>query len=706
MKLLSPITFMRGEGDDEIGHYYEALQKEWVSFFESLKLVEKNDGSTIEVQHISVLNKEFYAACEQDSDLLDALYSMFSKPIYKLALPKKEDLLFWSVVTENWYDMIGSQNPHALSMENVVSMIQSCEIEKSDLIWLHKILEYFKINYTEYLNKPIIPNEELHLCAQKELVKPANFGLRLRNVLRVLTPDTVSKFVHAQFTDIVEDGANDFVNADVNIALSGYFETLPIFYENLKNAIIANSNVDYQKNSVRRLHENEVHAILDLYQMLIINSVGGFPERCFILLSEYFNYQSTSTESASKEIFDVRKCYNTLIHDALLGFTLSDDKNAKGEWILRMVKELFEFKDAQNFLRNYQVYPNQLGEYNYASQLKKEEANMPVRLKEIYNDICRDGQKCIEEELVDNSFASYFIENLELKSQELADEIQIPFKGDNGKRSIAKDTHQNKYIEIIERFNNNEDGEKWKGLFSIIYQIRPYLMLSVIDSPKKQDSIFTIMKVEDETKLQRIAELAKDPNFERIVALGREAFEREEQEKNDFAFKNEIGKEVEKILQRELNEILENNELKVPPVENEQGGQDLVIKLNGNTIYYIEVKSRWSTDKSVLMSTLQHRTSYEQKDHYSLCAADMTSFIDQARNHNYPPFEQVENHLRFLPNIGSLNERLKDATSENDQFVHVAGGYQVLVSQDVIRENGMTFRAFIENLKDYIRKLL
>ena len=57
-------------------------------------------------------------------------------------------------------------------------------------------------------------------------------------------------------------------------------------------------------------------------------------------------------------------------------------------------------------------------------------------------------------------------------------------------------------------------------------------------------------------------------------------------------------------------------------------------------------------------------------------------------------------------NIGKLNERLKDATQNNDDKVHIAGGYQVLVSQDVILNEGKTFESFIDSLKDKIRQEL
>lgn len=241
-------------------------------------------------------------------------------------------------------------------------------------------------------------------------------------------------------------------------------------------------------------------------------------------------------------------------------------------------------------------------------------------------------------------------------------------------------------------------------MFKDIDAHKGQLTFSVITSQAKKDSIFSIIQVEDEQKLQQIAELAKNPDFDRILKLGREALEREERELNDFQFKKELGSFVENVLRNELNDILGDAELKIPePVSNEQGGQDLKVQLNGKTLYYIEVKSRWSTERSVLMSTLQHRTSYEQKSHYALCAAEMTMFTENARKHEYPSFEEVKNHLTFVDNIGALNERLKDATLDTDNQVHVAGGYQVLVSQDVIRANGKTFTEFISVLKEVVK---
>lgn len=706
-KLFCSFNIAKDAIDDKIGQYYQNLQKEWVSFFEGMGLAEQKDGDMAIVASIRVLNKELCLACEQDSDLLDAVYGLISIDKHGLVLPNKEELIFWSRVTDEWYCGKEENNPHVISMDKIVSVISEIKFNETeaDLEWLHKLCDYFKNNkHSEYLNEQIIPNEACVLCSQKDLVRPVNFGTQLRIILKILVPHIEKKFVHPRFIDIVEETSNAFGNAEVKEALGCYFEKLSPYYDELKDSVI-NGTLNINQYTAKRIPKEEVNAILSLYKMLISGAMCGFSTKCFSLLSEYYRYNTEITEVATKDVLDVRKCYNTLLHDVLLDFTLQEDKNSARDLILRIVKELFDFKEGNIFLRNYPVYPDQTGVFKYASQLKKEEKGMLPRLKGLYNEICRNGNDCIEKELVDNAFSSYFIEPIVLRSQELADEIQKPFAEEDVK-TIAKDVHQKQYLEIIEHFNSQEDGGIWKSLFSIINQIRSFLMLSVIDSPQKQESIFTIMKVDDEIKLQQIAELAKDPNFVRIVSLGKETLEKEECEKNDFEFKKELGTVVEKVLQDELNDILGENKLDSLLVDNEQGGQDLILRLNNMPVYYVEVKSRWASEKSVLMSTLQHKTSCSQKHHYALCVADMTVFMKQARMHQYPPFEQIESRLAFVPNIGELSNRLADATQEDEGKVHIAGGYHVLVPQIVIKKNGVAFREFIEQLKNIVKNSL
>ena len=272
-------------------------------------------------------------------------------------------------------------------------------------------------------------------------------------------------------------------------------------------------------------------------------------------------------------------------------------------------------------------------------------------------------------------------------------------------RSIENHPHQKLFLEIIEKLSNSDDGAQWCDLFATINAYKSQLMLSVIDSPQKRESIFQIMKVQDSNKLNSIAELSKLENIDRIIQLGKEALARELKEKNDFDFKKTLGLYVEEYLLKQLNDILGNNKLKIAVID-EQGGQDLKVIINNKVIYYIEVKSRWETDRSVLMSTLQHQTSYKEKDHYALCAVDMSQYDkDLAELHIYPEIDKIKENISVLPNIGKLNERMRDAVEDhNDAVVHIAGGYQVLVSQAVINANGISFDKFVEMLEDIVKK--
>lgn len=79
---------------------------------------------------------------------------------------------------------------------------------------------------------------------------------------------------------------------------------------------------------------------------------------------------------------------------------------------------------------------------------------------------------------------------------------------------------------------------------------------------------------------------------------------------------------------------------------------------------------------------------------------------DKVRRHEFPEFEHVKNRIVAIEDIGKLNERLKDATSSDDTVVHVAGGYEVLVSQKVIENEAVSFDIFLEDLKNVVKDKL
>lgn len=694
-KYLGRVNFLPAP-QERLKAYYGELQKEWVGYFESLPLVKKNEGYIV-VRNIKVLDFELYKASKENPKLLDALYALLNKEIHHIILPEKADLIHWSQYIDEWY--VGEKNYHTITLKEVCDKIKCTPLDEYDIEWLYEICDYLKNNpHNDIVLRSIVPNENLELVTG-DLVKPITFGHTFRSVMRTLVPEEIEKFVHPKFVNILTD-ACEYDYEKAKAALTSFITNITNVSSNLKTSIINRTPLTLDDYKEHYLSETIVHAILDLYKMLITQDGTSFSTRMYYLLVDYYNYHPNTIDKLAKECFDIRNCYTPLINDSLLQFTLLKEKSDKKEWIFNMVKELYGFQDAHSFLRNYMVYPDQKGEYKYSIQLKKG-ISIPSRLKDLYNEICNED---VYAELVDDDYRDYFVETGLLSGKSLADKIQKPFV-DNNLRSIENHPHQKLFLEIIENLSNSDNSAQWCNLFATINAYKSQLMLSVIDSPQKRESIFQIMKVQDSNKLNSIAELSKLENIDRIIQLGKEALARELKEKNDFEFKNTLGLYVEEYLLNQLNDILGDNKLKVSVID-EQGGQDLKVIINNEVIYYIEVKSRWEADRSVLMSTLQHQTSYKEKEHYALCAVDMSQYNrDLAEQHIYPEIDKIKENISVLPNIGELNERMRDAVEDHDDaVVHIAGGYQVLVSQAVINANGISFDNFVEMLKDIVKR--
>ena len=712
-KYLLRASFHTQQSDEELAKYYIGLQKAWREKFETLCIVDGNSSGRNTVSDIKVLDETLAKACEEDATLLEAVYGLINKS-KAWTVSRKEDMLYWSNTINRWYH--NDTNTHALTIDDLVAAIPALEITNDDVSWLLCLCKYIVyIKRDDLLDTyTLVPNDSFKLQKKTPLVKPVQIDKVVRDLLNVMVPETVETFVHPSFADVcaftifgydkVKNAISTYIT-EHNSSQNGQQSAI----ESLKHQDMlvpqTTKRFDSKPYSDKQYTVNVVKRILGLYKTLLKDDAVGIENQLYPLFLEYYGInQNEDIVSIDNKLydFDVRQLFTALIYDSLFRFTIGEDKASHATWVKTMVEILYKYKDQRPYLNNYQVYPDQMGVYKYASWLKKKPVDIPDRALEIYDTIIEPAVS-VKSELVAKDYQDCFVGTSVLEAVTYCNKIEdeLEKKGYN----ITTYTHRQLIIEIIKHLTtNDEDTPKWSALFKDIDAHKGQLTFSVITSQAKKDSIFSIIQVEDEQKLQQIAELAKNPDFDRILKLGREALEREERELNDFQFKKELGSFVENVLRNELNDILGDAELKIPePVSNEQGGQDLKVQLNGKTLYYIEVKSRWSTERSVLMSTLQHRTSYEQKSHYALCAAEMTMFTENARKHEYPSFEEVKNHLTFVDNIGALNERLKDATLDTDNQVHVAGGYQVLVSQDVIRANGKTFTEFISVLKEVVK---
>ena len=719
-KYLCQASFKTQQPEAKLSDYYNSLQTFWRNKFENLCIVEGGLSSKYLVSAIKVLDETLAKACEEDSTLLDAIYGLFDKNRH-WTVPKKEDMVYWSDTINRWY-RDETTNSHQLTIEDLAKTIPSLTITENDLTWLHKLCDYISKNQDTLLDTyTLIPNERLSLHKKTPLQKTVSFARVVKDAIALMDPASVDNFVHPTFADLANDTVYDYTKAKESI--TNYINNHNAEQNGVRNNIMTNKNHDLQNPQMQKLFNSNmyedkklgndaVQVILNLYQALLPEDSEAIPAKLLPVIASYYDktlQENIERLDKSYEL-DVRQFYTTLIYDSLFKFTLRDDKQTKATWVKSMVELVYSYSDIKSYLTYYQVYPDQQGYYKYAEWLKKKSATLPDRALEIYDTIIRnvssaDNSKSIKKELVSSEFANCFVGTNILdglsQCKEIEDEVQK--KG----YSITNYEHQKLIVEIVEHLTRNDvENEHWHALFRDIDKNKGQIMFSVIQSQTKKDSIFALMKVDDESKLKAIAELVNNPDFDSILTISKNVIDQKAREANDFQFKKDLGAYVEDILLKELNKELGNNVIEVPePVRNEQGGQDLILRINGEDFYYFEVKSRWTSDRSVLMSTEQHRQSYENKEHYALLAADMVGYdMDNVRRHEFPKFEEVKERIVVLDEIGKLNERLKDATLNDDNQVHVAGGYHVLISQDVIRNNAKSFDSFIDSLKLAIRK--
>ena len=100
--------------------------------------------------------------------------------------------------------------------------------------------------------------------------------------------------------------------------------------------------------------------------------------------------------------------------------------------------------------------------------------------------------------------------------------------------------------------------------------------------------------------------------------------------------------------------------------EDVQGGQDIIVYLERDDkkipLYYIEVKSRWSTKESVEMSKLQMETSSREKERYALCLVDMHDYDkEKVFRKEYPKtFEEIKGRISKRADKRGDGDRLQE----------------------------------------------
>jgi hypothetical protein len=215
------------------------------------------------------------------------------------------------------------------------------------------------------------------------------------------------------------------------------------------------------------------------------------------------------------------------------------------------------------------------------------------------------------------------------------------------------------------------------------------------------------MKVNDPSKLNQLADLADDVDLDEIIRIGKKSLVEKRNQEAEFEYKKSLGEYVEDRLQtalaQRLQYTLNAGAESAISVENEQYGHDLVVYCHNEPVYYLEVKSRWGSDQSVMMSPLQMATSVEEASQYALCCVDMTgAHISEDGYHSYPEIADTIARIKSLTNIGELNSEVIKSTGYNNDAIHIGGDFKCIVPQKVINANGIDFASLVSTIANRI----
>jgi hypothetical protein len=550
---------------------------------------------------------------------------------------------------------------------------------------LHSFDTYIKdMSRTDLFNEyALIPNRDRYLNKSSQLKNADSIPNWLSDMVKPLITDCVDTFAHSDFADVAE--LTSFSRKDLSDKI---------------NAKLSELRDQYLKHD--KCYDSDTLEILAkicmIYKQCGLSTYRNnvMPIICKHLGLDYAEKELTSNDADERDIAMLP--FKHLVENMLLEIATRDNQwvEANYDYVVSLHAQLCnwsEYYDKNNkkgFAVTYGAYPNKLNEPSKLESLKRG-LNIPEVLVNLYQSVMgRDLCKI----LVNEDFSS-FCEFQTLSADEVAAEIE-------GK--LEEDGFDSEYVlDII----NNLDDEQWQKWFSHINDRKAELFLKQVKN-ECQDGIFRLMKVNDPSKLNQLADLADDVDLDEIILRGKKALVDQQNQVAEFEYKKSLGEYVENCLQtvlaNRLQSELNNDSQHTVSVDNEQYGHDLVVYCDGTPVYYLEVKSRWGLDQSVMMSPLQMRTSVEKSSEYALCCVDMTGMSQsECENHNYPELSQTIGRIKCLTNIGELNsEIVKVSSCGSDDEVHIGGDYKCIVPQKVIKSYGVNLSTLIATIADKI----
>lgn len=691
--LFAQINFKRNTENNLLNEYFEKIQSIWIEEYKLLPIVETIEGFK-PVSEVYFLDEELIS----NSECFDDVYALIS--IFYKNIPTKDKVVLWSKFAREWtnenIEFIGHQDLIAkISKENLFKFDINCLIN-----YYKNLIKEGKLNY--FSENTLLPNLDGKFCFLSSLLIPLNLNDTLIEIGKSLIPNSIERIIHNDFClnfHFEKFSRKDFSNS-VKTKLDEIQALICIYFPETMNA------KNYFVESFEETQKLETIFFYNLLKYCKLNNninSQSKPATLVKIISKYYCLDESLIQLSNLENqednLDIRSTRKILVQ---IYFNLLQHHNE--EWVKSNINLLLEIANCiedslKEVYSSSKIYPNQLNELKSNSELKRDIDIMP-EIKNLYNKVTNEE---IEEDLVYIEFNDFVAEDRFVTSKYLTNHIEdIFFNTDI--HNINEHPFKVEILNIISKLRE----KKYSELFPRLDDKKANLMLEIVTNESTKDDIFSIVTL-NESDLKKLGKLVQEDNFTAILNAATIILQQQIENKADFHHKHEIGTYIENLIKEKLSEELQERvsfgDKESIEASDIQGGQDIIIFLDENPVYFIEVKSRWNSQNSVSMSKLQLQRSVEENERYALCTVDITRY--KGTNDRYKlSTDEILPLSKFVANIGNtvrpLIEDNLEAEKNQSESIHLID-YRGIIPQEII-QSGSDFEQFIELLLETIIK--
>jgi len=669
--LLAEINFSTNSDEKELNQYFTALKEKWITKFKELPLVETLTGR-ISAQEAVFLDSIVIEGA--DPKTLQAIYNIVGK--FYPNIPKPDLIPIWTKLTDNWNvaDIV------RIGFSDIAEKIQELGVidhfDKAELKLLYK--EVIRKGQGElFANKALLPNIKGQFRKQVELSRSVDLSDNLIQIADIINPKISNRQIESYFL------------------LEG-LEFEPFGRKNYVELTNA-SLVEHVKDATRsyELPENFLASLMQYASIVSRDDSNSGPIRLIKLIAEYYNLpfnlivlptsQDDDNIDVRKGQFDFFKVY------------LNDISDKDKDWVesnigtlSKILNEAFSYVDLKKIFLRYNIYPNQLFELKSITYLHKDN-KIPEFIKQMYDKVVEPHES------VKSKLTHSIINNLhdEMKITNILDltrQIEQMFFGESGS-DIHMENHpfRSEIIDIIRNFKPDQgQPEIYERNFPSTHRNKSAILVQLADG----EASFTILS-QDESVIKKLAGIAAHPNLEELLKLGEDSLRKKQQDKAEMQYKKRIGNHLEDVLRRYLSQNIKAS------ITSEQDGQDLIIYIEDQPAYYIEVKSKWLDTTPIRISRNQTLRAHENSDCFALCSIDMTKHTG-ADKYAVESIDSVVEHMKFNTDVGKHVEHLVSVyenAQQEDEF-SLDGDYRTHIPSKYIKE-GMYLNGFETSLLEY-----